>query len=255
LEDIRDVQTEIAEKNSELNKRENRIEKQESELKESSVIEINTKTASKTIKIIKEFNVDVIESHGYKAHFVAFFASRWTRRPWISYVHGWTQENRKVLFYNWTEKIMVRLSNLIIAVSQDMKKRLQLSPSLSTKAIVIKNSLAIDPVETASASALTATPPPPSMMTTSTVPSKNDFVILTVGRLSPEKGFVYLIRAVALLRSEIPELKLIIVGDGPERVSEVANKGALQCPKQNLHVGLGVQRRRLRSADAVDVPP
>jgi glycosyltransferase involved in cell wall biosynthesis len=41
--------------------------------------------------------------------------------------------------------------------------------------------------------------------------------ILTVGRLVRRKGFDFLIEAVARLRSEMPDIRLTIVGDGPEQ--------------------------------------
>ena len=47
---------------------------------------------------------------------------------------------------------------------------------------------------------------------------KDDFVLLFVGRLGKEKNIDFLIEAQKDLVSKIPNIKLIIVGDGPERV-------------------------------------
>lgn len=44
--------------------------------------------------------------------------------------------------------------------------------------------------------------------------SQDDFKIVSVGRLSPEKGFDLLIKAVAELAPKYPQLKLYILGDG-----------------------------------------
>lgn len=43
--------------------------------------------------------------------------------------------------------------------------------------------------------------------------------ILTVGRLIERKGFNFLIEAVARLRTELPDVRLVVVGDGAERES------------------------------------
>ncbi len=41
------------------------------------------------------------------------------------------------------------------------------------------------------------------------------FTLLFVGRFEPRKGLRFLLQAVALLRHRIPELRLVVVGDGP----------------------------------------
>jgi len=43
--------------------------------------------------------------------------------------------------------------------------------------------------------------------------------ILVIGSLISQKGFRYAIKAISLLKSEFPELKIIIIGDGPEKRS------------------------------------
>lgn len=44
-------------------------------------------------------------------------------------------------------------------------------------------------------------------------------VILYVGRLVKRKGLHYLIEAIHLLRSEFPDIQLIVIGDGPEKLN------------------------------------
>ena len=43
------------------------------------------------------------------------------------------------------------------------------------------------------------------------------FMVLSTGRLAPQKGLEHLIRAAALLRSELPALRVVLAGDGPLR--------------------------------------
>ena len=52
---------------------------------------------------------------------------------------------------------------------------------------------------------------------------QNEAVLLAVGRLSYEKGFADLLLAVALLNKTkgVPDFRLVLVGDGPERESLV----------------------------------
>lgn len=48
-------------------------------------------------------------------------------------------------------------------------------------------------------------------------PNPDEFTVLSVGRFYPRKRFDVLLEAAALLRSEIPALRVRIVGGGPER--------------------------------------
>lgn len=54
--------------------------------------------------------------------------------------------------------------------------------------------------------------PPPSP-----TPPTPDIDVLAVGRLVPKKGFDLLVRAAALLVGDRPDLRIVVVGDGPER--------------------------------------
>src|SRR5689334_11066292 len=53
------------------------------------------------LKLVRENNIQILESHGYKGHVVCLALHKLTRLPWLAYVHGWTHENRKVALYNW----------------------------------------------------------------------------------------------------------------------------------------------------------
>ena len=50
-----------------------------------------------------------------------------------------------------------------------------------------------------------------------TVQNVESFKILSIGRLSPEKGYQNLIKAVADLSEKNIEVCLVIAGDGPEK--------------------------------------
>lgn len=65
-------------------------------------------------------------------------------------------------------------------------------------------------------------------------------VIGTVGRLAKEKGQALLIEAVSLLRSDFPDLHLLLVGEGPER--EALEKEAARRGVGNRVIFTGFQR-------------
>ena len=59
--------------------------------------------------------------------------------------------------------------------------------------------------------------------------------VLYVGRLEPRKGVGHLIDAMALVKRDIPRVRLVIVGSGPER--EALEKRALAADLETLFVG------------------
>ncbi len=59
--------------------------------------------------------------------------------------------------------------------------------------------------------------------------AESDFVILFVGRLAQEKNIEFLLNAQVLLQKKYPELKLLVVGDGPdhEKYEKIVKKNKL----------------------------
>ncbi|WP_086429039.1 glycosyltransferase [Staphylococcus cornubiensis] len=81
--------------------------------------------------------------------------------------------------------------------------------------------------------------------------SKDDFKVVSVGRLSPEKGFDLLIKAVAELVPNYPQLKLYILGDGP--LKGMLNNFVAQLGLQNHVYFLGQRRNPFYIVKRADV--
>jgi glycosyltransferase involved in cell wall biosynthesis len=65
----------------------------------------------------------------------------------------------------------------------------------------------------------------------------NSLVCGTVARLHPQKGIRHLIEAFALLQADFPNLKLLIVGDGPEKASLTDQAAKLGVSQDVLFAG------------------
>ena len=87
--------------------------------------------------------------------------------------------------------------------------------------------------------------------------SPGEVRFIYVGRLSPEKDVPTLLRAFALALDELPQARLTIVGDGPERARLEGVAGQLGCANRVRWLGAiareGV-RAELRSADVFVLP-
>ena len=66
----------------------------------------------------------------------------------------------------------------------------------------------------------------------------NDSVVLSVGRLHQQKGYDYLIRAIATVKGEVPTVKALIVGEGEEENDLKNLVKSLDLSKEVIFTGL-----------------
>ena len=66
---------------------------------------------------------------------------------------------------------------------------------------------------------------------------KNYPIILSVGRLNKIKGHIYLIKALNILKIKYPNLRLLLIGDGPEKKILENKIGQLGLSKNILFLG------------------
>jgi glycosyltransferase involved in cell wall biosynthesis len=87
--------------------------------------------------------------------------------------------------------------------------------------------------------------------------SADEVVVAGVGRLIPVKGFDYLVDAFAQARAAVPQLRLVLVGDGPLRADLEARTAALGLLGAIAFTGM-IDREQmpayLATADLVAVP-
>lgn len=172
---------------------------------------IDLLAGAKIIRWAKENKISIIHTHGYKPNLlVAFFPRWWRRIPILRTLHGWTNPNKysRKGVYQLLDIFSLRFTDALFAVSEAMlKKPPHLNTSLNVQ--VIENGIA-----------------EPQINSTTLEKSKNDLIysfctnshmLLSIGRLSEEKGFANLILGVARLVREGVDIKLCIIGEGPQR--------------------------------------
>ena len=60
------------------------------------------------LKVIREYQINILESHGTKPAFVAWCLKRVTGISWIAYAHGYTSESRRMAIYNQLDRWLIR---------------------------------------------------------------------------------------------------------------------------------------------------
>ena len=159
------------------------------------------------LKLVKEFDVDIIQSHGYKADLLCYILKKTVRLPWIAFAHGWTNEGLKMRLYNFLDKLLLPRADKIVAVSSQMKKQLVRLGANPFRVYVIHNA-----VEEAPTPAPGGGDPRKMYGIEAGAP-----LIGVIGRLSPEKGQAFFLKAFKRTVDVIPQAKALIIGDGPDR--------------------------------------
>lgn len=157
-------------------------------------------------RIAEVRNIDVYQSHGYKSHVLCLLLKVMTGKPWVAFVHGWTTENFKMHLYKWLDMVLIRFADRIVAVSENTAGRL--GPLIDHKVEIITNG--VDEAEYDLGSA-------PDVVRNLFGVGDDELLLCTVGRLSPEKGHMFLVDGVARYRDELKDVKFVLVGDGPCR--------------------------------------
>lgn len=159
------------------------------------------------IRWIRKEKIDVIHAHTRVTQVMGFWLSFFTGRAYVSTVHGFFKRRLgRRLFPAWGDRA-VAISD---AVGADLRETHQV-PAECIR--VIYNGLDLKELSRR----FSAHDPLQARKEYGFGP--NSFVVGIIARLVSDKGHEYLLEAVKLLVPKIPEIRLLIVGDGKYRRS------------------------------------
>ena len=157
-------------------------------------------------RIIQARGIELLHTHLQEADFYGFWLKRLNPRlHWISTRHN-TDAFRKRAFWRLVNASISHQTERVIAVSDAVRDFVAAHERIPlAKLVVVRNGIDLsrfaDRPSRAEARASLALP-------------EGDFVVGIVGRLSPQKGHHYLFEAAATLMTDIPNLRLLVVGEG-----------------------------------------
>ena len=159
--------------------------------------------------------VHLLHTHGYKPTFLLAGIPRAFRKiPVVSTVHGQliTTPFSRQWLYQRAGRLALRNADRVIAVSQDMYDKGKFDTSYGWRAGVIRNG-----IDLAQEADIVHSHSQQCIVKQIREFIKDGWPILSVGRLSREKGFDSAIRVLKRLQdSDIPA-RLVIAGEGPQR--------------------------------------
>jgi glycosyltransferase involved in cell wall biosynthesis len=190
-------------------------------------IKFDIRTILQIRHFLKENEIRIIHTHGYKATFYGLLASMGLETKKIATCHNWLSNNKKMKFYEYLDKLFLRKFDKVIAVSDILKNEILMSGITRDKVIVINNGVDVDRFQAISNKLQAASRK--LQVKKALGIGEDERVVGTVGRLSEEKGHIYLLQAFEMVTKEFPNIKLLLVGDG-------ALKDKLQAASYKLHL-------------------
>ncbi|SRR6266404_738705 len=182
-------------------------------------------------RIVQTREPDLIITNSVKSHFLTWRSRLWRKHPWVAFHHGYTDTDRKMRLYNRLDRWSLPHADRLVTVCHVFAEELAISTGVSIDKISVQhNSIRRQP--------------PVSAADVETLRgrlgvSDRECVVLSVGRLSREKAHLDLIEAFKRLREAKPDLslKLVIVGDGPERSRLEAAVESIGCKESVVFTG------------------
>jgi glycosyltransferase involved in cell wall biosynthesis len=152
---------------------------------------------------IQDDGIELLHTHGYKADLYGYVAARRSGKPIVATCHNWVGGTAALGIYNHLDRMALKRFHGLAAVSDSVAQRLLNSGVAATKIRTIANGIDVEPFER-------ALPSP-------TLNFDGNKVIGMVARLDLQKGFEYLLGAAREVCGVFPALKVVIVGEGPDR--------------------------------------
>ncbi len=184
--------------------------------------------------IVDRNSPDVIWSNSVKSHFLIRAAGLHRSRKWVAFHHGYTTPDAKMRIYNQLDRWSLPSAHRVLTVCRpfaaDLARRGVEPSRIRIQHVPIRPGSPPARVDCA------------RLRQQLRIPQRTR-IILSVGRLSGEKGHRTLIQAFASLQGTFASdpFALVLVGDGPERAR--LQEMAKACGVANSVVFAGYQSR------------
>ena len=160
------------------------------------------------LQLCREKKVTIWHGHDYKSNAIGLLIRLFHRMHLVTTVHGWVRHTKRTPLYYWIDRLSLRFYKRIVCVSEDLMQACIASGVPPAKCRLILN--AIDTTVYAPSSDLSSSRERLGIPT-------DRFLIGSVGRLSVEKGYNFLIDAVNRVLKDGHNISLLIIGDGDIR--------------------------------------
>lgn len=162
--------------------------------------------------LVERLSPDILETHNVKSHFLARLSGVHRLQPWVAFHHGYTTIDAKDRAYNQLNRWSLRAADVVVTMNRPFADLLARQGVSRDRIRILHNAIDADHVRSVSAEEVSAA-------RRASGARAGERIVLSVGRLSSEKGHRDLLDAFALLLAggRAGPLRLTLLGDGPER--------------------------------------
>jgi L-malate glycosyltransferase len=168
------------------------------------------RTIAELQALIESKRPDIIWSNSVKSHFLVRLARLNRSARWVAFHHGYAATDRTTQFSNQLDRWSLRAADRVLTVCQPFAEELE-SRGVRANHIRVQH-MPVRPFGVVDSDRK-------DKLRAQLGIAESTMVVLSVGRLSKEKGHEDLIRAFRTFLRQTPNIsaRLVLVGDGPER--------------------------------------
>lgn len=169
---------------------------------------LDWRVPARLLALCRKEGVRIWHGHDYKSNLLGLLLRPFHRMRLVTTVHGWVKHTSRTPLYYRVDKLCLPRYELVLCVSPDLYEECLALGVAKRRCVLLENGIDLKentrrhtPVE--AKQKLQIRP--------------DRFLVGAVGRLSSEKGFDLLARAVGQLRRDGLAADLVVVGEGDER--------------------------------------
>ncbi len=211
---------------NELHERAQNVGCQLHTIAESGALDMRTVLTLK--RLCHELKVDVWHGHDYKTNALGLLLRRFHPMKLVTTAHGWTDETARTRLYHKLDDLMLPRYDRVMTVSRPLWNHCLMQGLDTQKLSYIPNGIDIADYQN--------TGQRESMRSQLGVGAGCHLIGL-VGRLSAEKSVDRALHTIARLTAMRHDVKLLLVGDGPERESLVTLADDLKISDRVIFAG------------------
>jgi len=176
-------------------------------------------------RLVQREQVRLICAHGYRADLIGSWVARRRGIPCAWFLRGYTGENAKVRTFEALDRMLLRLPERRVCLSDTQARKLP--RRLASRTAVVVNAIEERDAgrSTPEAARAAIARRYPALLEGTTSP----LLVAIAGRLSPEKGARHFLQAAARVAAGHADARFLVFGDGPmrERLEAGAARRAL----------------------------